>query len=58
MVVLGVENEQALKDWIIKLSSLQIQTEAFIEPDKNNEITAVSVAPTDKKKIFKKLRLL
>ena len=58
MVVLGVENEQELKEWMHKLVETGISAEAFIEPDRNNEVTAVATLPTTDKKLFKKLRLL
>ena len=56
MVMLGVENERDLKDWV-ELSLYDEKHAVFTEPDIGGEMTAIACLPKDPK-IFKSLRLL
>lgn len=44
--------------WESKLKALGIACEAFIEPDMDDQKTALAVHPAADPKLFKKLRLL
>ena len=47
IVSLSTENEQSLKNLISKLESKEITHVVFREPDIDNQITAVAIAPCD-----------
>lgn len=55
MVILGIDNEKELLKW--KELLIDIPNHAFIEPDLDNQITALAALPVDIK-IFRSLRLL
>lgn len=56
MVYLGVENESELKHWGEKLDMKNIKWVGFIEPDIDNQLTALCCVSDGKE--FKKLNLL
>lgn len=56
MVYLGVKDENELKYWTEKLDIKDIDYASFIEPDLNNEMTAL--ASIHSGEVFKKLKLL
>lgn len=58
MVLLGVSGEQDLMKWEDHLREKEIGFQTFIEPDRNNERTALAVHPKADSKMFKNLRLL
>ncbi len=58
MVLLAVENEESLKNWIDFFKKNHIIYNEFIEPDMNDQITAIAVCPSVDSKIFKDLKLL
>ncbi len=45
LVVCGVKGEEQLKNTVNKLKSQGIRFAEFIEPDRNNELTAAATAP-------------
>ena len=45
---LSVENETELKNLMAKLSKLNITYSVFREPDINNQITSITIEPSDK----------
>jgi len=47
LIYLTVENESELKRFIKLAESKQIQVSVFREPDINNEITAITLEPSD-----------
>lgn len=58
IVVLSVKNEDELYSLICKAKTLNIKVSIFREPDINNEITAIALAPGEKtKEICSKLKL-
>ena len=60
LIVLGVENEQKLLDTKHKLDNLGIKSEIFVEPDLNNQHTALATEPIDElaRKVFRNYKLL
>jgi len=48
LVLLSVPNEQTLKTIITELNAIDIKHTAFVEPDLNNALTAITLEPTDK----------
>lgn len=58
MVVLGVKNEQELAEWERRLADEGTRFATFIEPDRNNERTALAIMPTENGERFGRLRLL
>src|SRR5574340_1067931 len=56
LIYLGVDNEKDLEKWGEILDIHNIRWAKFIEPDRNNEMTAISAASD--KNIFRKLQLL
>ena len=58
MILLGVDNEDALKSWMAKLEFGKDSFSVFVEPDIGNQLTAVAVSPSANASIFKELRLL
>jgi hypothetical protein len=56
LVYLGIRNENELEYWTEKLDRKNIEWVGFREPDRANELTAISV--TGNGKIFNKLNLL
>jgi len=58
MVVLGVRDQAELEQWEQKLGGMGLETESFVEPDRNDEKTALAVAPMADGAPFKELRLL
>lgn len=59
VVVLSVENEEALISLLMKAKSKDIKYSYFSEPDLNDAITCVILEPTlDSKKICSNIRLL
>ena len=56
LIYLGVDNEKDLNTWGEILDIHDIKWAKFIEPDRNNEMTAISAVSS--KNIFKKLNLL
>ncbi len=46
ITLLAVKNEDELKYLISKLSQKEIPFSVFIEPDVNNQVTAIAVAPS------------
>lgn len=58
MVLLGVQDEYELSRWEAELAVKNIGFKTFIEPDRNDEKTAMAVIPTDDQRLFKKLDLL
>jgi hypothetical protein len=58
MVLLGVNDEQDLAKWENHLKEKEINFKTFIEPDRNNEHTALAVHPKADSKIFRSLKLL
>jgi hypothetical protein len=56
--VLGIENELALKDLMQQAIDKGISVAIFREPDLNDEITAIALAPCSKsKKLCRGLKL-
>ena len=61
LVVLGVKNESHLIKSALKLDAAGIPFKKFIEPDRNNEFTALATAPIsnpEQRKLFKSYKLL
>jgi len=58
VVLLGVKDEEELKEWEAKLADREVPFETFVEPDRDNEKTALAAYPTEDQKLFKKLKLL
>ena len=61
LVYLGVENEEKLKDWIVKLDEMGSENSYFVEPDFDDQFTAVAALDyPDRRleKLFKNLSLL
>jgi hypothetical protein len=56
LVYLSVKNEIELEDWADKLTIFGIKWAGFREPDRDNELTAISVVHDER--FFKKLKLL
>ena len=56
MVYLGVKDEDELKYWAEKLEFKDIDFAGFIEPDLNNEMTALATVHTGE--VFSNLKLL
>lgn len=50
LIFLSVENEQALKKFIQKFQIYNINHTVFVEPDLDNQITAVCVEPSERTK--------
>ncbi len=55
MVVLGIENQAELTEWE---NQLTVEYHSFVEPDRNNEKTAIAISPAADPKQFRKLKLL
>lgn len=61
LIYLGVENEKELKDWIFELDDAGVENSYFVEPDFDNQTTAVAALDyPDKRleKLFSNLNLL
>lgn len=58
MILLGVEDEKSLKQWIAKLEFERIPFSAFVEPDIGDQVTAIAINPSANASVFKELRLL
>lgn len=58
MIYLGVRDEEQLKQYALRLSDAQVVTELFVEPDMNNQATALAVMPGVDPELFKNLWLL
>lgn len=56
MIYLGVKDEDELKYWADKLEFKDIDFAGFIEPDLNNELTAIAAVHTGE--VFNNLKLL
>lgn len=48
VALLSVENEKTLHDLTLKFKENNLEHSAFFEPDIGNQLTAVTVEPTDK----------
>ena len=57
-MLLGVEDERDLKQWEDRLKRLEVDHTTFVEPDRNNEKTALAVSPRADYRLFQDLRLL
>ena len=58
LIYLGIENENQLKKWFSKLLDLGMDVSHFIEPDLNNEITAIGAIAPSNDRLFRSLPLL
>ena len=58
LVILGVEDEEALRRWDDELCARGMICERFKEPDMRNEMTALAVHPGTDARLFRRLRLL
>ncbi len=60
LVVIGVENEPELVRCAEKLDDLGVRFHLFVEPDKNNEFTALATEPVSGKtrRVFRDYQLL
>ncbi len=60
LVLCGVENENALKNTIQRLVKNNIPFSYFVEPDLNNEITAIATFPLrgEKRDVMSRYQLL
>jgi hypothetical protein len=60
LVVFGISNEKKLICVQEKLNTLGVKFRTFVEPDRDNEITALATEPVngEVRKIFKKYQLL
>ena len=60
LVLIGVNDENSLKDISKYISINDIEFSEWREPDRNNELTSIATEPIsgDRRKIFKKFKLL
>ena len=60
MVLLGVENEEMLKQAVMDIASQGIPMRPFFEPDIGNQMTAAASVPVygKKRETFKRFKLL
>ncbi|MFW6310899.1 MAG: hypothetical protein ACOC1K_01560, partial [Nanoarchaeota archaeon] len=50
LVFLTVENEQSLKNLLLKANLKGIKTSSFHEPDIDNQLTSIALEPCEKSK--------
>lgn len=58
LVILGVDDEHALKTWRATLARQRVACEGFVEPDFGDQLTALAVHPNADRSLFRRLRLL
>lgn len=59
-IIVGIENEAKLRATLQKLADAGIECQAFLEPDIDNQMTAIASRPVfgDERKHFRRFRLL
>lgn len=58
LICLGVENEDELIEWALRLSTLGFECSLMREPDIGNQATSLAIAPSPHWKLFSQLPLL